>query len=386
MTNRIQRAGVEDRWRKKVKDERGNTVEVPSAVDGKVTRWRARYVDHAGREYTRHFERKIDAQNWLKTVTASLVRGDHVTPKTARTTVGEWCDTWLDGYRTRRKSTVRQAEVHIKLIKEHFGGLPLAAVKPSDVKSWTAKLKQDGRAASYVYALHGRLAQIYSDAVHDGVVPRSPCSRRTSPGAGQQRAYVATTMQVWKLHDVMAPGMRAAVLLGAHAGLRLAEVAALRAGDVDFIRGVITPAIQWPDQVLKSDTSRTPIPIPGEMTLELSAALAANGGRILVANEMGEPAGPWAIERAMRAARGQVQGLPAGFRFHDLRHYFASLLISSGLDVKTVQARMRHASAKTTLDTYSHLWPDRDEPSRAAVATVYGQREQSPAESLRNRS
>ena len=35
----------------------------------------------------------------------------------------------------------------------------------------------------------------------------------------------------------------------------------------------------------------------------------------------------------------------------------ASLLIASGADVKVVQARLRHASAKTTLDTYGHLWP-----------------------------
>jgi integrase len=69
----------------------------------------------------------------------------------------------------------------------------------------------------------------------------------------------------------------------------------------------------------------------------------------------------------MRDARDGIDGLPGGFRFRDLRHYFASLLIASGLDVKTVQARLRHASAKTTLDIYGHLWPDTDESSRAAV-------------------
>jgi integrase len=46
-----------------------------------------------------------------------------------------------------------------------------------------------------------------------------------------------------------------------------------------------------------------------------------------------------------------VKGLPVGFRFHDLRHYFASLLIAAGLDVKVVQTRLRHASAVTTLNT-----------------------------------
>ena len=76
----------------------------------------------------------------------------------------------------------------------------------------------------------------------------------------------------------------------------------------------------------------------------------------------------------MRKARQKVEGLPAGFRYHDLRHYFASLLIASGADVKTVQARLRHASAKTTLDTYGHIWPDRDESTRAAVEDVLAAR------------
>ncbi|HJY66544.1 MAG TPA: tyrosine-type recombinase/integrase, partial [Streptosporangiaceae bacterium] len=76
----------------------------------------------------------------------------------------------------------------------------------------------------------------------------------------------------------------------------------------------------------------------------------------------------------MRTARKKVQDLPASFRYHDLRHYFASLLIASGADVKTVQARLRHASAKTTLDTYGHIWPDRDESTRTAVEAVIAAR------------
>jgi hypothetical protein len=82
----------------------------------------------------------------------------------------------------------------------------------------------------------------------------------------------------------------------------------------------------------------------------------------------------------MRAARDKVPGLPPGFRHFDLRHYFASLLISSGADVKVVQARLRHASAKTTLDTYGHLWPDAEQGTRAAVDAVFLARgeEQSP--------
>lgn len=56
--------------------------------------------------------------------------------------------------------------------------------------------------------------------------------------------------------------------------------------------------------------------------------------------------------------------------------------MASGADVKVVQARLRHASAKTTLDTYAHLWPDSDESTRAAIDSVMQQQ----AEALRDES
>jgi hypothetical protein len=38
---------------------------------------------------------------------------------------------------------------------------------------------------AYIYALHARLAQIMTDAVHDGLIVKSPCSRRTAPSVGE---------------------------------------------------------------------------------------------------------------------------------------------------------------------------------------------------------
>lgn len=67
--------------------------------------------------------------------------------------------------------------------------------------------------------------------------------------------------------------------------------------------------------------------------------------------------------------------------FHSLRHYYTSLLIRHGESVKTVQARLGHASAAETLDTYSHLWPDSDDRTREALDVVLGRpdRDTSPA-------
>ena len=122
-------------------------------------------------------------------MTGSQGTGTYVDPKTARTTVAEWCETWLDGYATRRPRTLRRAQVHVVQITAAFGSMTLSAVRPSAVRSWTVRLKADGLADSYVHALHSRLSQIMSDAVHDGLLTRNPCSRRTSPRAGNQRPY-----------------------------------------------------------------------------------------------------------------------------------------------------------------------------------------------------
>uniref|UniRef100_UPI0031198473 tyrosine-type recombinase/integrase n=2 Tax=Arthrobacter sp. G119Y2 TaxID=3134965 RepID=UPI0031198473 len=341
--------------------------------------WRARYRDDAGKEHARHFPRKIDAQKWLDGVTAAVVAGSYIDPKTAKTTVGEWCQTWIQGYGNNRASTVRQARTHLQHIEAAFGGRPLSAVRPSEVKAWTAQLKGRGYADSTVYALHSRLSQIYADAVHDGLVAKSPVSRRTSPGAGKQRPYVATTDQVWALHDALPAGMRPAVLLAAFAGLRVAEAVALRVSDVDFMRGVISPEIQYPAEPLKTEMSKTPIPIPQELALELNRNPTLFGSTNIVTSEQGRAVAPYTLETYFRRARAEIKGLPEGFRYHDLRHYFASLLIASGLDVKVVQSRLRHSSAKTTLDTYGHMWPDKDESARAAVAVVLAAR----ADSLR---
>jgi integrase len=119
--------------------------------------------------------------------------------------------------------------------------------------------------------------------------------------------------------------------------------------------------------------------------LALSAHVAEFSSSWIMCDDSGQQLGPWQLQREFRKARAKVNGLPDGFRFHDLRHYFASLLIASNLDVKTVQIRLRHRSAKTTFDTYGHLWPDSDDSTRAAIDVVMTARVEHLADFLRTR-
>jgi integrase len=114
----------------------------------------------------------------------------------------------------------------------------------------------------------------------------------------------------------------------------------------------------------------TVIPIPKFLVDELTAHLAEFGvgeqgllftdddGRLLRRSRFSEKVWRPAVIKA-KAREGTV--------FHDLRHYYAILLIRSGASVKTVQTLLGHSSVLETLDTYSHLWPDSDDHTREAV-------------------
>ncbi|MFE3105171.1 tyrosine-type recombinase/integrase [Nocardia tengchongensis] len=169
--------------------------------------------------------------------------------------------------------------------------------------------------------------------------------------------------------------MRSAILLGAFTGLRLAEACGLdRHRDVDYIDGIVHPRRQWPAKPLKSPGSEVPIPIPRVMATMLLESVKRWPGQHVLADDFGNPVTPWQIQRALSDIRPKIAGLPEEFGFQDLRHYYASVLIAHGANIKVVQARMRHANAKTTLDTYGHLWPDTDESTRQVITGVIAQR------------
>ena len=81
-------AGVEDRWKKTVHNEHGNTRTAPRAQHGKGSRWRARYVDANGKEHAKGFGRKADAQAWLNRQVSDQVIGTWTDPALSAVTLG----------------------------------------------------------------------------------------------------------------------------------------------------------------------------------------------------------------------------------------------------------------------------------------------------------
>jgi integrase len=115
--------------------------------------------------------------------------------------------------------------------------------------------------------------------------------------------------------------------------------------------------------------------VPGVLVRALATHLQqfpAEGEGFVFTLPNGEPVRRARLNESWNRAVAAA-GMPATTYFHDLRHTYASLLIEAGESIKVVSARLGHASAVETLETYSHLWPDSDEGTVRRLDLVYEQ-------------
>ena len=143
-----------------------------------------------------------------------------------------------------------------------------------------------------------------------------------------------------------------AVILAAYLGLRRSEICALEASDVagDTIR--ISKALvkdqygEWIVKAPKSYSGRRDLQAPVPV-LEAIAGLGVTAGRLFQAS-------PTAIEHRYRR-------LSPPCRFHDLRHYYASVMLALGIPDKYAMERMGHATTNMLKAVYQHTMKDKRE-------------------------
>lgn len=351
--------------------------------------WRARYRDASGKEHARHFERKVDAQRWLDETTASIVTGAYVDPKAGRVTFKNYAEAWRV-IQVHRPTT----QGHHELVLRRYayptlGARPLSSILPSDIQAWVKRLEagdpktgQAPLAPATVGVAHSIVSSVFRAAIRDRRLVGNPCDATRLPKTETRQVVPMTTEQVQALHEAMPEPFRAMVTLAAGTGMRQGECFGLSVDRVDFMRRALSV-----DRQLVKVTGRPPflappktaasvrtIPLPTVVVEALAAHVAEHGtgaeGLLFQLDELPVRRASF-FQRIWRPAL-KAAGLPTTTTFHGLRHYYASLLIRHGESVKTVQARLGHASATETLDTYSHLWPDSDDRTREAVDSVLG--------------
>jgi integrase len=327
--------------------------------------WRARYRDAQGKELARHFDRKIDAQNWLDSVVAAIQTGAYVDPNRSRITVEAMARQWFDGKVGLRPTTrALYGSVLDNHVLPRWRHVPLAEVEHGAVQAWVAQLVATGLSASHVRKVHGVLSGILGLAVRDRRLPANPALGVDLPHGDERRRRYLTATQVEQLAVAAGDG-RLAVLVLAYCGLRWSELAALRVGRLDLLRRRLTVAeamtevnggrIVW--GAPKSHESRS-VPIPRLLVDDLAALVAGkNRDDLVFTTRAGAPLRNRNARRDWFDAAAAAIG-EAGLTPHELRHTAASLAVSAGANVKAVQRMLGHASAALTLDRYADLFDD----------------------------
>lgn len=359
-------------------------------------RWEVRFRDDQGTQRAKIFDKRVDADRFATSIEHSKLSGTYVDPAAGRRLFGDYARGWQAAQVTR-PTTAAQVASHLRNhVLPTFEHRPLASVRASEVQAWV-KGRSDVLAPATVEVVYRYLAAIFAAAVEDRLIPSTPCKGVRLPKVEAVQVVPLAPEQVEALIDAMPERYRALVVLAAGTGLRQGEAFGVTTGAVDFLRRslrverqlVLLPGAPPYLAPPKTAASRRTVPLPDVVlealarhmaafpvagtALEDALIFTAPDGLGIRRNRFSESAWLPAVKRA---------GLPVGTGFHSLRHFYASLLIRHGESVKVVQARLGHATAAETLDTYSHLWPDSEDRTRAAVDSVLGAREASRAPAL----
>lgn len=280
--------------------------------------------------------------------------------------------------------------------------IPLDDLGPSDVRAWLAALSEDYGPTS-VNKAFVLVRSAMRQAVGDGRLVRNPTDgvkppKRPAPKpnalTGQQCARLARTLaEANQTPDIV--GMRIAL----YTGMREAEVCALRWRNVDLSAHTLNvrEAIGKADGKLyikepKTGGSRRTVCYPETLAAALKARRAEMVEQCMAA---GVPFSPdmfvlgyidrddktgdyrffhphvlWERWRTLADLLGLVgtQGKPP--TFHDLRHTFATLAITEGVDVKTVSSTLGHANAAMTLNIYADADPNAKKHAADAIGSA----------------
>lgn len=392
MTTRHQRAGIDDRWHKKVKGPDGKIRKERSAVYGKVTRWRVRWVDDSGTEHTRVFERRPDAQAHLDGLTADIQQGTYVDPRKNAETFGSVAEQWFATKAHRKpKTVVGYRSILDTLVLPKWGEVPLKQIDYQAYSTWLGGLAVDGSqrgtalSASRITQAHQLVGAVLKYAQRTGKVAKNVALEiKRSEDLPQQiereRRYLSHA-ELLRLARATDRFETLTLVLG-YCGLRFGEAAALRRKHVgDRELTIRASATHVAGQGIVESSTKTrrarQVPVPGPVWDRLKKELPDDPNALVFPRRRG---GLLPIEEYRRAFdKACVEVGIEGLVPHGLRHTTASLAISAGANVKVVQRMLGHATAAMTLDLYGHLLDD----DLSAVAKALSKAITSIAVSLR---
>ena len=345
--------------------------------DPKTGKWliQYRYTDWQGirkKSTKRGFATKREAEEWLRTFLMSQQADFNMNFE-------EFLKLYYEDMAPRiRENTLRTKKYIIDLkILPFFGKKSINSIKPADVRRWQNELIAKGYSYTYLRTVNNQLTAVFNYAVKYYDLKNNPCTKAGSMGKNQ-----ADEMNFWtkeeftKFLDAVMDKHRSYVgfktLLWT--GLRIGELLALTIEDIDFdaktlnvsksyqrigTKDVITPP--------KTPKSNRIISIP-EFLLEDLKDYVDSIYQPKATDRL-FPVTKHYFEREMK--RGVALSGVKKIRLHDCRHSHCALLFEMQIPPLEVAERLGHERVETTLNTYAHLYPNKQKHISEKLDKIY---------------
>ncbi|AYG82334.1 Putative prophage phiRv2 integrase [Streptomyces hundungensis] len=401
---------IQDRWYRTETDATGKTIREKTDRHGTGLRYRARYVGPDGTEKSKSFRdgQKRLAEKWLTNIEADMSRGQYIDPKAARTTFRQYAEKWVKNH-TGEVNSREAAERRLRLhAYPHLGSRPIGSFKPEHIRDWIGALEATVPAESHRRIIVSTVSAALNAAVEDGLLPRNPCRARsvTLPRPGKPRIVPWTAAQVFNVRSALPERFRAAIDPGAGCGLRQGEIFGLSEDELNYEGGWVTVG-----QQLKRIRGKYVFALPKggkvrdvPLPVSVADALRAHSKEfepITVTLPWRTPDGPLVTKRLLfsgkeglhvrvsyfndfmwkpsLAAAGLIPEPDEGERYasarehgmHALRHFYASVLLDAGENIRALSTYLGHNDPGFTLRTYTHLMPSSEGRTRKAVDGMY---------------
>ena len=283
---------------------------------------------------------------------AGLKVGDH-------TLVGEWAKIWIETYKSSIKLSSQRGyrDAYNLHIMPYIGNMELQDVRPVHIRSVMAGVAD--RSQSLQHKVKITLQQIFRTARQNHLIQDDPTesAKETPHARPKEKAYLTLAEGEELLQRVTDPRARAFCALCFFCGLRRSEALGLQWSDIGPAALVVGRSVTYPDgnapvvsTELKTNAAHRTGPVPEALRAILDETPRTSP--FVVPSARGGPLSQSGYARLW----DKVQDVaPYHIHAHMLRHSYATALYHAGVDLRTAQQLLGHASIQMTARIYTHL-------------------------------
>ena len=298
-----------------------------------------------------------------------------------RDTFGEFAQMWFTTFK-KNSVTPRVADQIKRNINKHLmpylSAYRMRDITPMQCANIFTVMTKDGKSEDLERKVYQIMRAIFSVAVENGVIYKSPITSSVKPGGVKAKKRKALTAEQTAELNKAVKGTDAepfvAIVLAT--GLRRGEALGLQWDDIDMERMElhVRHSLHWESNsgvltdTLKTDSAFRTVPFTADVAKYFSQLWAQRDGSFVFHFRYGKPISysrfrtMWSVTKS-----ANIDDLTP----HILRHTAITNWIASGLDVKEVQYLAGHASCDITLNIYSsYLESNRYETTRQKIQGI----------------